>query len=315
MRTIITVSAALLLTGAALSQANTKWNMISDPYYGMPVFSDYYIHRATHDISGMENKQVGGLGPTGLRTEFMVNNWLGLGADAMYNQANATFDRTEIDGYVGGVAVYGIHHYELTLNRTRIQARINFHIPVKSKRLDWYGGLAFGSNAMKTTLMRDGQKTQNTDDVQPRFHYLSISARTSLGFRYYPTKFVGVSFELGIGGPIFTTGVSTRFGFKLPAIPDQFKSDGLKEKADQLQEKADQEQKKIEELKKEEKSGEKSMENLEKERQQLEAEKQRLEKEKLELERQQLELEKKQLEEERKKLEEEKKSNEEKGNP
>lgn len=314
MRAII-LSAALLLTGAALSQANTKWNMISDPYYGMPTFSNYYIHRATRDVTGMENKQVSGLGPTGLRTEFMVNNWLGLGADAMYNQAQATFDRTEIDGYVGGLPIYNVHHYELTLNRTRIQARINFHIPVKSKRLDWYGGLAFGSNAMKTTLKRDGQKTDNVDDVQPRFHYLSISARTSLGFRYYPTKFVGINFELGIGGPIFTTGVSTRFGFKLPSVPEQFKADGLKEKADQLQEKANQEQKKIEELKKEEKSGEKNIENIEKERQKLEEEKQQVEKEKLELERQQLELEKKQLEEERKKLEEEKKAAEEQGKP
>lgn len=311
----INLLSALLLTGAALSQANTKWNLISDPYYGMPTFSNYYINRATRDVTGIENKEVSGLGPTGLRTEFMVNNWLGLGADAMYNQAQATFDRTEIDGYVGGVAIYGVHHYNLTLNRTRIQARINFHIPVKSKRLDWYGGIAFGSNAMKTTLTRDGQKTQNVDDVQPRFHYLSISARTSLGFRYYPTKFVGINFELGIGGPIFTTGVSTRFGFKLPTVPEQFKSDGLKEKADQLQQKADEEQKKIEELKKKEQSEEQNMEGLEKERQQLEQEKQRLEKEKLELERQQLELEKKQLEEERKKLEEEKKANEQKGNP
>lgn len=294
---------SVMLVFNVSGQANTKWNMVNDPYYGVPNYTSLFpglkssILGAVKDDENISNIDSRGSGPTGLRTEFFLNNWFGIGVDAIYSGSNVTYDR--LDSIVDGVSY--TNSYERKMSRVRIQARFNFHFPVKNKRLDMYGGIGIGSNAKYRTTFVNGVKTDDKSGFWDGFPTIPISMRTCWGFRYYFSKFVGMNFEIGIGGPLISTGVSSRFGFKLPKVPGM---DELNPQGDNLRKKAEDAKRKQEDLEKktkELKSGEES------EKQKLEEERLRLEKEKLKLEQEELELEKRKLEEEKKKLEEEKK--------
>jgi len=298
---------SVMLVFNAAGQANTKWNMINDPYYGFPNYTSLFpglkssILGAVKDDENISNIKSHGSGPTGLRTEFMLNNWFGMGVDAIYSGSSVTYDR--LDSVVDGISY--TNSYERKMSRVRIQARFNFHFPVKKKRLDMYGGIGIGSNAKYRSTFVNGVKTEDKNGFWNGFPTLPISMRTCWGFRYYFSKFVGMNFELGIGGPLVSTGVSSRFGFKLPKIPGV---DELNPEGDNLRKKAEDAKRKQEEL--ENKSG-KSRPESEDPNKKLEEEKLKLEKEKLKLEQEKLELEKQKFEEEKKRLEEEQKQKEE----
>lgn len=299
---------SVMLVFNATGQANTKWNLINDPYYGFPNYTSLFpglkssVLGAVKDDDNISNIHSRGSGPTGLRTEFMLNNWFGVGVDAIYSGSSVTYDR--VDSVVNGMNY--VNQYERKMSRVRIQARFNFHFPVKNKRLDMYGGIGIGSNAKYRSTFVNGVKTEDKSGFWDGFPTIPISMRTCWGFRYYFSKFVGMNFEVGIGGPLVSTGVSSRFGFKVPKIPgmDELNPDG---KGDNLRKKAEDAKRKQEDLEK--KTGKSTEENPEK---QLEEERMKLEKEKLKLEQEKLELEKQKLEEEKKKLEEEKKAEEKK---
>lgn len=299
---------SMMLVFNAAGQANSKWNLINDPYYGFPNYTNLFpglkssMIGALKDDGNISDIESKGFGPTGLRTEFLLNNWFGVGVDAIYSGSKMTYNR--LDSIVDGTSY--INQYERRVDRVRIQARFNFHFPVKSKRLDMYGGIAIGSNAKYRKLFVNGVETEDRTGFWDDFPTIPISMRTCWGFRYYFSKFVGMNFEVGIGGPLISTGVSSRFGFKVPKIPGM---DEISPEGDNLRKRAEDAKRKQEELEK--KAGEsKPQENPEK--QKLEEERMQLEKEKLKLEQEKLELEKQKLEEEKKKLEEEKKAEEKK---
>lgn len=299
-----TIMSAVLVFNAS-GQANSKWNIVNDPYYGFPNYTSLFpglkssILGAVKDDENISNIESRGSGPTGLRTEFFLNNWFGVGVDAIYSGSSVSYDR--LDSIVDGISY--INQYERKMNRVRIQARFNFHFPVKSKRLDMYGGIAIGSNAKYRSTFVNGVKTDDKSGFWDGFPTLPISMRTCWGFRYYFSKFVGMNFEVGIGGPLISTGVSSRFGIKVPKIPgmDELNTDG-----DNLRKKAEDAKRRQEELEKIEKKTGNVKKPEESERQRLEEERLKLEKEKLKLEQEKLELEKQKLEQEKKKLEEEK---------
>lgn len=307
---------SIMLVFNATGQANTKWNLINDPYYGFPNYTSLFpglkssILGAVKDDENISNIHSRGSGPTGLRTEFMLNNWFGVGVDAIYSGSSVTYDR--LDSVVDGVSY--TNNYERKMSRVRIQARFNFHFPVKSKRLDMYGGIGIGSNAKYRSTFVNGVKTEDKSGFWDGFPTIPISMRTCWGFRYYFSKFVGMNFEVGIGGPLISTGVSSRFGFKVPKIPgmDELNPDGA---GDNLRKKAEDAKRKQEDMEKNKEELEKKTGNSKTEEdpgKKLEEERLQLEKEKLKLEQEKLELEKQKLEEEKKKLEEEKKEQEKK---
>jgi len=315
--TLAGIVMSIMLVFNAAGQANTKWNMVNDPYYGFPNYTSLFpglkssILGAVKDDENISNIHSRGSGPTGLRTEFFLNNWFGMGVDAIYSGSSVTYDR--LDSVVDGISY--TNNYERKMSRVRIQARFNFHFPVKKKRLDMYAGIGIGSNAKYRSTFVNGVKTEDKSGFWNGFPTIPISMRTCWGFRYYFSKFVGMNFELGIGGPLISTGVSSRFGFKLPKIPgvDELNPDG---KGDNLRKKAEEAKRKQEEIEKKEgkKKTETSPDEDEraKEAKRLEEERLKLEKERLKLEQEKLELEKQKFEEEKKKLEEQKKAEEKK---
>jgi hypothetical protein len=140
-----------------------------------------------------------------------------------------------------------------------------------------YAGIGIGSNAKYRTTFVNGVKTEDKSGFWNGFPTIPISMRTCWGFRYYFSKFVGMNFEIGIGGPLISTGVSSRFGIKVPKIPgvDDLNPEG----GDNLRKKAEEAKRKQEELEK--RNGKSGTE--EDPGKKLEEERLKLEKEKLKL--------------------------------
>ncbi|WP_066759304.1 outer membrane beta-barrel protein [Crocinitomix algicola] len=205
---LIKISFALTLLlgfGASANAQVEEGSIIIDPYYGGPNFGKYFaqaiVTSAGEDAEGIK---IGGVGPAGLRAEYMVGDKLGVGVDFIYNTWSATFD-------VDSTNPEGItNQYETTLKMTRIRvlARLNYHFAT-TDQLDAYVGFAAGYNGRNYSLKTELEGYD--DDFINELTTLPASARIAIGMRYYFTDNIGLNGELGLGGPLFSAGLSLKF--------------------------------------------------------------------------------------------------------
>lgn len=216
MKTLLLTLLAAASLHTAMAQANTRGSMITDPYYGFPNFGGYFL-RAISEASGVEGFEFGGAGPTGLRTEFMLTDRIGLGADAIYSNLHLSYTQTD-SVYDGNTDTWTTTKtdFRRTMNRLRVHVRINFHFNVDNPNLDMYWGIAAGTNKRYFGLEKNGVKVDASDDDFWSFPALPFSMRTCWGMRYYFLRNVGFNLEIGFGGPLISTGISTRFGLRIP---------------------------------------------------------------------------------------------------
>ena len=87
------VSAIVLSTNSAQAQVLREGNVVVDAFYG---FSNLYtaIFKNAYAASGSEQDlKISGIGPLGIRGEYMVADNFGIGADINFN--NTTIEYTE----------------------------------------------------------------------------------------------------------------------------------------------------------------------------------------------------------------------------
>ena len=190
--------------GIANAQANQQGNVVIDPYYGFPNFGKSLAESFTID-----DAQVKGIGPAGIRIEYLLGDRFGIGVDAIYNNVSVTGTATDTTGFDGmGQPITSTVEGRGVASRLRIHARFNYHFAVNSENLDVYLGLGAGTNQrFYKYFENDVEQTDFTSSGT----LLPVSARFAAGMRYYFTENIGVNTELGIGGPIISAGLSLRF--------------------------------------------------------------------------------------------------------
>jgi hypothetical protein len=203
MKKKITILVSIITLGLSFNgnaQAVSEGNVIIDPYYGYPNFGKTFLN----SLEGVENTTVTGIGPMGLRMEYMMAPKFGLGIDFIYNSVNVsgTIDSLNSDG-----TVYKSYDAKIFSQRYRPQIRMNYHF-VATDNLDAYFGVGVGAN-----IRRIGTKTDypNYDDNAVSGSLIPVSMRVALGTRYYFTENIGLNLELGLGGPFISGGVSVKF--------------------------------------------------------------------------------------------------------
>lgn len=207
MKRIFTIAfllmGTLFLAANANAQAVQRGNVNIDAYYGFPNFGK----TLTKNISD-NNETVGkvrGLGPLGVRAEYMLADKFGLGIDFIYNSLSSdiTYDSLNNDQ-----TLYRTYHGTASMQRIRVQLRFNYHF-VSTEKLDVYTGIGAGTN---TRIW----KVKSTD---PGYKFNSIatgtllpmSMRLAVGMRYFFIPNLGVNAEIGIGGPLVSVGISAKF--------------------------------------------------------------------------------------------------------
>ena len=124
----------LVLVSASnlFSQAVSTGNFIFDAYYGAPNLGKSFFN-SIEDASTTSNLTATGIGPAGLRGEYMIGETFGLGFDVIYNSNNIKY--TQIDS----LNPLNTYNYERTMNRLRVQLRFNFQFDVTNPNLDRLG--------------------------------------------------------------------------------------------------------------------------------------------------------------------------------
>ncbi len=188
-----------VLNSKVNAQAVEQGNIIIDPYYGGPNFGK----SLSSGIDGADFK-VKGVGPMGLRAEYMVADKFGIGVDFIYNTLSATgnADSLNMDG-----SLYKTYEVKAKMSRIRIQARFNYHF-VENDNVDAYFGVGAGTNLRNYSVTTD---YPNYDDESANATLLPVSLRLAVGTRYYFTENIGINAEIGLGGPVVSAGISLKF--------------------------------------------------------------------------------------------------------
>lgn len=176
-------------------------NIIIDPYYGYPNFGKKLADAIVGDSA--ENINITGIGPAGLRAEYLISDNFGVGIDAIYNSVGVEYDYTVTD-------VSGTNTYTSKVNqqRIRVQLRMNYHF-VQTDAVDAYVGFGAGTNIRRYTTTSTDPDYVTPDALSGAL--IPVSLRIALGTRFYFTENIGLNVELGLGGPMISGGVSIKF--------------------------------------------------------------------------------------------------------
>lgn len=213
-----------LVSQGVMAQANTRFNLVTDAYYGFPNIGRLMATgKALYNYPDATNIVPRGIGPTGLRTDFFIFDRVSIGADAIYSGYKVDYTKVDVVGD-STMSYNDTNRYSDRYNRLRVQGRVNFHFKVSNPHMDTYVGFAAGSNRRFNTRFIEGVETDQEPPKSKLFNKWTIptipfSARMCWGMRYYFTKNTGFNFEIGIGGPFISAGVSTRFGLVAPKMP------------------------------------------------------------------------------------------------
>ncbi|RYM32867.1 hypothetical protein ERX46_12480 [Brumimicrobium glaciale] len=184
--------------------------IILQPYIG-----GSNMKKWAYDANNYENQSSKGSLHYGVSGEFMVNNRIGIGFDAIFTP----FERTEYNSYydpnTGGTTSFS-DETVITENKLRILPKIYIHFNVDDPQWDLYISGGIGANIMFTELRVNGvEKDYGSMAYSGDFPVLNPSfpfaGRFSFGTRYYINDFLGLSFEFGVGGPPFSLGMNFRF--------------------------------------------------------------------------------------------------------
>lgn len=177
------------------AQALDEGDMLINAYFGFPNLYSSVLKTAYANAG--TNEEVGGIGPIGLRGEFMATDRIGIGVDINYANTYIKWS----DDFTGTN-----YNYEVAVPRLRAMARFNFHFG-NSDVFDFYAGVGAGYSSFSATY----------DSNDPNWIYeevsnpLPVAFRACVGSTYFFSDFLGASLELGLGGgALMNFGVSVK---------------------------------------------------------------------------------------------------------
>lgn len=198
-----------LFTSGNLSAQLEQGSVVIDPYYGFPNFGKAFIQAVEDANPNAIDSKISGVGPAGLRAEYLISDRIGLGFDIIYNSNGFSFTRIDTVGYEGdGTPVTETNDLEYKMQRVRAQVRINYHFDISNPNFDSYIGLGAGTNNRFRTTIENGKEVEGDLDD---FTLLPFSMRICAGARYYFTDNFGLNMEIGLGGPVLSGGLSVKF--------------------------------------------------------------------------------------------------------
>ncbi len=148
------------------------------------------------EVSGIEqNVKVGGIGPLGIRGEYIVTEKFGIGFDVNYSDSYISWN----EDYTGVN-----YNYKVSVPRFRAMAKFNFHY-VQTEKFDAYTSVGAGYGSLKYKYETNDPFYLNDNEEFP----IPISFRLAAGARYFFMDNLGVNLEFGLfGGALFHAGLS-----------------------------------------------------------------------------------------------------------
>ena len=204
---IFKILLGVLLSFNAFSQSLFVGNHVIEPYIGFPNVTKYVPMLALSQEPENVTSYVG-LPPSGFRYSYMLTDDISFGVDVIFDRSKKEFVSTDTVFQNGGWE-YLSYEGQRTQTRLRLQARMNFHIPISQPNADSYFGLAFGTNNRWLKDYKNGVLERELKGSEAIL--IPFSMRVCYGYRYYFNYNLGIVGEIGIGGPLLSFGLSYKF--------------------------------------------------------------------------------------------------------
>ena len=201
---ILKILFGLLLSFSTYSQSLFVGNHIIEPYIGFPNVTKYVPMLALSQEPDSVTSYVG-LPPSGFRYSYMLTDDISFGVDVIFDRSKKEFVSTDTVFQNGGWE-YLSYEGQRTQTRLRLQARMNFHIPISQPNADSYFGLAFGTNNRWLKDYKNGVLERELKGSEAIL--IPFSMRVCFGYRYYFNYNLGIVGEIGVGGPLLSFGLS-----------------------------------------------------------------------------------------------------------
>ncbi len=199
---LVVAVAAFFSTNSLNAQVFEEGNVGIDLYYGFPnIYSTAF--KASYANSGSElDVNINGMGPVGLRAEYLLTDKIGLGLDLGFNNTTLTFKEEGYDSNNNPTI------YDYTYSK-KIGAMVtfNYHF-IDNDELDFYGifGMGYGNRSFKFESTDPNYVEATVSSLIP------VASRLGVGMRYFFTDNIGANLALGFGqGGIINAGLSFKF--------------------------------------------------------------------------------------------------------
>lgn len=190
-----------LVSSPVQAQAIDQGRVLVDIYHGFPNLWTATIRTVVREASLPIDLQTRSIGPLGGRIEYMATRRFGVGLDVYYARSEVSYTAEGKD-LEGNPATYS---YEVSVPRPRVVLRGNFHLG-NSERIDPYLALGLGYSGTKVVIRTDDPFLDANQFSFPVS--IPLAYRIGFGTRVMLTRYVGLSGEIGLGGPLITGGIS-----------------------------------------------------------------------------------------------------------
>ncbi|RYM30780.1 hypothetical protein ERX46_17010 [Brumimicrobium glaciale] len=192
---------SMLTISTANAQALEEGDIIIDAYYGFPNLYKT-VFRAAYAGSGQEiNLEVGGIGPLGVRGEYMIADQFGVGLDIGFSNTKISYEEKSYANESNN------YEYNFDTRKIGVMATFNYHFVKNSDNFDAYvmAGAGYGNRTFNYTSTEPGYEIATFSSPFP------IAARIGVGMRYFFSENFGASLAMGFGqGGLLNAGISLK---------------------------------------------------------------------------------------------------------
>lgn len=200
--------ASILIIGfsnTAPAQSIFKRDVLFDVYYGYPSLYHVLQRALLESEFPDEDFNLVGVGPVGIRGEYMVAGRLGVGVDLAYSvlKLRATREDFIYDDATGNTTPV-TYYLEGRSTKISAMATVNYHFLLKDNfDLNLNGGLGYGPRKYTEKTNDPTYTTQSDEGLIP------ISLKVGLQMHYYFTQNIGFNLGVTIGrGGLLNGGIS-----------------------------------------------------------------------------------------------------------
>ena len=188
----VAVFALSLTSFKANAQAVEEGKILIDTYYGFP---NLYTTIFKAAYSNYTDASVSGLGPLGVRGEYLFTDKIGLGLDLCYSSMSLSYnDNTVIPTTT----------YKASTKKIGAMVTFNYHF-ANHDNFDAYFITGVGVNNRSFSYSDPSMGTVSSTGTNA----IPVAARVGVGMRYFFTPNIGLNLGLGLGqGSLINGGLS-----------------------------------------------------------------------------------------------------------
>lgn len=192
----------------ASAQVVEQGKVIVDAYYGFPNLYTA-VFKAAYANSGSElNLKASGIGPLGVRGEYLVTDKIGVGLDFAFSNSKLTYQE-EGQVYNSTTGNYDpiTYDYNFKTSKIGVIATLNYHF-LDSDKFDLYAVTGIGFASRKFVF-----DTTDPDYVAASIKSpIPIGSKIGVGMRYFFTDNIGAQLQAVVGqGGILNLGITAKF--------------------------------------------------------------------------------------------------------